>query len=253
LKKIMARQKGLFKVTGTLGGVNFYVVKGVGYARIAGGGFNGKAIRTKPSMVRVRENASEFGHCSSTKKAFRLALLPLFNPPKSSTLHRRMMGLFTQLKDLDGNAPRGERRVAQGVATAKGKRLLKQFVFVPECQATGFVVPQSTFDWTSQTLSVKPLDLNALPFPKGATHLGLTLGILDFDFETLNPSLQLSPTAYLEKNHAVAGFTLQPDVIVAPQHSGFAVLGLQFVEVLDGEIYILKAMKAYGCGIMAVG
>ena len=144
----MARQKGLFKVTGTLGGVNFYVVKGIGYARAAGGGFNGKAIKTKPSMVRVRENASEFGHCSSTKKAFRLALLPLFDPPKSSTLHRRMMGLFIGLKDLDGNSPRGERRVAQGVSTAKGKRLLKTFVFVPECQATGFVVPQSTFDWS---------------------------------------------------------------------------------------------------------
>lgn len=188
----MARQKGLFKITGTLGGVNFYVVKGVGYARAAGGGFNGKAIRTKHSMVRVRENASEFGHCSSTKKAFRLALLPLFDPPKSSTLHRRMMGLFIGLKDLDGNSPRGERRVSQGVATAKGKRLLKDFVFVPECQATGFVVPQSAFDWTTQTLGVKPLDLNALPFSKGATHLGLTLGILDFDFGCLKPNLRLS-------------------------------------------------------------
>jgi hypothetical protein len=171
----MARQKGLFKITGTLGGVNFYVVKCIGYARVAGGGFNGKAIKTKPSMVRVRENASEFGHCSCTKKAFRLALLPLFDPPKSSTLHRRMMGLFFGLKDLDGNSPRGERRVAQGVATARGKRLLKTFVFVPECQATGFMVHQSTFDWSSQTLSVSSLDLKALPFPKGATHLGITL------------------------------------------------------------------------------
>ena len=80
----MARQKGLFKVTGTLGNVNFYVVNGVGYARKAGGGFNGKAIKTKASMRRVRENASEFGHCSSVKKAFRIALLPIFNPPKSS-------------------------------------------------------------------------------------------------------------------------------------------------------------------------
>jgi hypothetical protein len=249
----MARQKGLFKVTGTLGGVNFYVVKGVGYARIAGGGFNGKAIRTKPSMVRVRENASEFGHCSTTKKAFRLALLPLFNPPKNSMLHRRKMRLFTALKDLDFVNSRGKRRVAQGLATAKGKRLLKSFVFVPECQATGFVVPQCTFNWVSQTLSVTALDLKHLPFPKGATHLGLSLGVLDFDFETLKHSLHLAPTSYLEKNSLVAGFTLQPDVVVPPEYIGLAVLGLQFVEVWDGEVYALKEMKAYGCGIMAVG
>lgn len=247
----MARQKGLFKVTGTLGGVNFYVVKGVGYARIAGGGFNGKAIRTKPNMVRVRENASEFGHCSSTKKAFRLALLPLFDPPKSSTLHRRMISLFTSLKDLDGVNTRGERRVSQGVATAKGKRLFRNFVFVPECQATGFVVTQCTFDWTSQTLSTSALDLNALPFPKGATHLGLTLGLLDFDFGNLKQSLQSSPTVYLEKNTTVATFTLQPDVVAPPHYTGFAVLGLQFVAFINNEVYGLEAIKAYGCVLIS--
>jgi hypothetical protein len=77
--------------------------------------------------------------------------------------------------------------------------------------------------------------------------------VLDFDFDTLNHRLHVSPTTYLEKNSAVASFTLQPDVVLPPQHSGFAVLGLQFAEVLDGEVYALKAMKAYGCGIMAVG
>ena len=163
----------------------------------------------------------------------------------------RMMGLFIGLKDLDGNSPRGERRVAQGVATAKGKHLLKTFVFVPECQATGFVVPQSAFDWTNQTLSVKPLDLNALPFPKGATHLGLTLGVMDFDFNRLSHTLHFSPTAYLEKNSTVAGFTLQPDVVAPPQHSGFAVLGLQFVEIIDGEVYVLKSLKAHGCVLVS--
>ena len=247
----MARQKGLFKVTGTLGGVNFYVVKGVGYARIAGGGFNGKAIRTKPNMIRVRENASEFGHCSSTKKALRLALLPLFDPPKSSTLHRRMMGLFTSLKDLDDISLRGERRVAQGVATTKGKQLLKTFVFVPECQGTSFVVTQCTFHWTSKTLSISALDLNALPFPKGATHLALTLGILDFDFGNLKHSLQSSPTVYLEKHTTVAAFTLQPDVVVPPQHTGLAVLGLQFVAIIKNTVNRLEAMTAYGCVIIA--
>ena len=74
--------------------------------------------------------------------------------------------------------------------------------------------------------------------------------ILDFDFDTLTHTLQLSPTAYLEQNRAVAGFTLQPDVVVPPQHSGFAVLGLQFVEIVEGEVYELNAMKALGCALV---
>jgi hypothetical protein len=248
----MARQKGLFKVIGTLGDVNFYVVNGVGYVRRAGGGFNGKAIRTQPSMVRVRENASEFGHCSSAKKAFRLALLPLFDPPKSSALHRRLMGLFIQLKDMDPISKRGQRRVAKGTATAKGKRLLKDFVFVPECKALDFIESQCSFDWNTQTLSVNVMDLNILAFPKGATHLGLTVGVLDFDFEGLKHTMHLSHTVYLENNRPVGGFTLQPDPIMSPKHTGLAVLGLQFVEVRDTEVYVLKTMKACGCAVIAV-
>ena len=248
----MARQKGLFKVTGTLGDVNFYVVKGVGYARKAGGGFNGKAIRTQPNMIRVRENASEFGHCSKTKKQFRLALLPLFDPPKSSTLHRRLMGLFTQLKDLDATSQRGQRRVAHGITTAKGKQLLKDFVFVPECKATAFVPAPSHFDWATQTLTLASLHLEQLRFPKGATHLALTLGVLDFNFDSLTHTLHCSPTAFLEQGTVSPGVTLTPDVIATPTATGLAVLGLQFVEVLDGEVYGLKAINAHGCKIIGI-
>jgi hypothetical protein len=249
---IMARQKGLFKVTGTLGDVNFYVVKGVGYARAAGGGFNGKAIKTKPSMVRVRENASEFGHCSSTKKAFRLALHPLFDPPKNSRLHRRMMGLFIGLKDLDGNSPCGERRVAQGVATAKGKRLLKTFVFVPECRATSFILEHCHFEWSTQTLTIASIDLSTLPFPKGATHLRLTLGVMDFDFEGLAHRLHCSPTVFLERGSISASFTLQPDRIEAPSATGLALISLQFCEVVDGEVYRLNTLSHYDCRIVSL-
>jgi hypothetical protein len=56
----------------------------------------------------------------------------------------------------------------------------------------------------------------------------------------------------LEKNPQIAEFTLPPDVVVPPEYIGLAVLGLQIVEVIDGEVYTLKAMKAYGCAIIAV-
>ena len=246
----MARQKGLFKVTGTLGDVNFYVVKEVGYARKAGGGFNGKAIKSKASMQRVRENASEFGHCSRVKKVFRLALLPLFDPPKSSDLHRRMMGLFTQLKDLDLISERGQRRVAPGIATAKGKRLLHDFVFVPECPAPAFVLDHSHFDWNTQTLTINSMNLRPLKFPKGATHLKLTLGVLDFDFELLEYQLHSSPSLFFEKGSTTGLLKLQPEVVEAPTATGLALLGVQFVQVLDEKVNYLKGVNCLGCCIL---
>ena len=76
----MAQQKGIIPLVGTLGGINFYYLNGKAVARTAGGGFNGKAIKTKASMQRVRENVSEFGHCSEVNKAFRQALRPFTRP-----------------------------------------------------------------------------------------------------------------------------------------------------------------------------
>lgn len=248
----MAKQKGLFKLRGTIGGVNYYFINGVGYARTAGGGFNGQAIRSLPSMQRVRENASEFGHCSRVKKAFRLALFPLFNPPKSSVLHRRTMSLFTQLKDLDGISARGQRRVAKGLETIRGKQLLQAFEFVPENKAVGFVLDSSTFDWPSQTLTIEALDLNSLFFPKGATHLALSFGVLDFDFETLNSQLYCAPLAILEKSSQVSSVALTPETVVVPSAIGLAVLGVQFYKVEASEVYSFEGLKSFGCQIVSI-
>ena len=63
----MAKQKGILPFVGTLGGLNFYYLHGKPIVRQAGGGFNAKDIKNKPSMRRVRENSSEFGHCSEVR------------------------------------------------------------------------------------------------------------------------------------------------------------------------------------------
>ncbi|HMC00283.1 MAG TPA: hypothetical protein VKN14_04500, partial [Flavobacteriaceae bacterium] len=174
----MARQKGLMKFSGTIGDLNFYVTKGVGYVRKAGGGFNGEAIRNKPSMQRVRENASEFGHCSTIKKQYRLALQHFLHDYKDPKLHGRMMTLFTKIKDLDTISERGQRHVGHGIKASTGKRLLKHFKFTP----TGLLdrlLANSSFSWANQTLSIVKLELKSSLFPKDATHIGLQLGVLD--------------------------------------------------------------------------
>ncbi|MBF8149119.1 hypothetical protein ITJ86_04380 [Winogradskyella sp. F6397] len=244
----MARQKGLFKITGTLGAVNFYVVKGVGYARKAGGGFNGNAIRTQPNMQRVRENASEFGHCSQVKKAFRLALSPFLSDIKGRALHTRLMQLFLGIKALDGVSERGQRRVTHGLQTAKGKRLLSRFVFTPRHQLLDALSDRATFDWSSQQFTVSDFNFGVFKSPKSATHIGVTLGVLDFDFDGLSSTLSVSPTQLLEVGTASASFTLVPDTMISTEYTGIAILGLRFCEVVDGEVYGLNG--GIGCCVL---
>ena len=73
----MAKQKGVVFFEGTIGGINFYYRKGVPTARASGGGFNKRAIKNSPKMVRVREQNSEFANCSKVNKAFKNAIRPL--------------------------------------------------------------------------------------------------------------------------------------------------------------------------------
>jgi len=81
----VAKVKSIIALNGTLGGINFYKRKGVPVARQAGGGFNGEAIKTKASMVHVRENGSEFKGCMQTVQFFKMGLQLFLSTFKDGT------------------------------------------------------------------------------------------------------------------------------------------------------------------------
>lgn len=237
----MAKQKGLIKLTGTIGGINFYFVKNEALAREAGGGFNSEAIKTKPNMQRVRENASEFGHCSKVKKHYLRALLPFLYRHKDGRLHSRMMTLFTSLKDQDGVSVRGERRVVKGLETMKGQRLLRQFEFTPNHPFISYLHGRSQYDAGTQTMTVHDFYANHKDAPKTATHMGVMMGVLDFDFNTLKADLRLSSTHFIPLNTTV-NFSLQTDAVAPIEHFGVIILGVRYYEIIErpdgtNEIY----------------
>ena len=251
--KEMARQKGLFKIIGTLDDINFYVIGGIGYARKAGGGFNGYAIKTKESMQRVRENGSEFGHCSRIKKQFRLALLTFLKDIKGKDFHTRLMQLFLELKALDALSERGKRTVTNGLQTTKGKLILSQYIFTPNNTILNRLYNRASFDWVSQTLNIVDFNPSGYKAPKTATHLGITLGVLDFDFDATESgptaSLQVSPHYFLPIGSGASSFELVPNAVIAPEHIGIAVLSLQYYEIIESKVYNLET--SLGVQIMA--
>jgi hypothetical protein len=233
----MARQRGLIKISGTIGDVNYFISRGIGWCRNAGGGFTREAILYSPRMHRIRKNNSEFGNCSSTKKQFRLALWPFLHGIKGRGLHSNMMQLFMNIKALDAVSEHGKRQVLEGLHTAKGKRMLKQFDFSLKSAITDAAFSASTFNWNTQTLKVTNIHPSTFKAPKTATYVGVTLGIVDFDFNHLNYTLVVSPTHFLEVDAATTSFVLEPEQMMPPEHYGFAILGLRYYEVIDEEVY----------------
>lgn len=248
----MAKQKGFLQMQGTLGGVTFYTLHGKPVACLAGGGFNGEAIKHKPSMQRVRENGSEFGYCSRGNKAFRMAIRPFYEFYPFTSIHSHLMTLFTQLKDLDTLSPRGKRQIALGLQTNAGKALLKTFNYTPLSTLKTVLPFAPVFDAAHYGLQYNAMDVSKLKLPKGATHLKLLYGILDFDFETMQVQTYTAEPVFIDAHFTGSTLLLQPTQTPIVQHTGIAALGMRLYQNIDGVLYPLEDERFVGFYVVGV-
>ncbi|WP_334113847.1 hypothetical protein [Paucihalobacter sp.] len=246
----MARVTGLFKITGTIGGMNFYLDGGENLVRDAGGGFNGDAIRTKDSMVRVRENASEFGHCASVKRVFMNALHPYLSKLKGRKLHSAMTSLFVQIKNFDPVSKRGERRVSQGLTTPDGHNLLLTYSYPERFTVDQVLGNRFSVDMTTHSCSCIDFDVSKIAFPEYATHVSLLYGVVFMDFEVLEAKAFLAADYYIAKNDVNHSITLNP--VAAPIGTGvrIAVMGVRFYQEVNGVMTQLEAKR--GVAVLGV-
>ncbi|MGG7503543.1 hypothetical protein ACVVIH_02600 [Chryseobacterium arthrosphaerae] len=124
----MATYESLIKITGAVGDLVFYNLNGKNVVRKKSG-FNKTAFKKNPSYEKVRQNSSEFGHCSKTGKAIRKSLDRYIKKAGDPLLYQRFAKLMTEIKDLDRTSGRGQRTVENGLKTEEGKKLLKTFRF----------------------------------------------------------------------------------------------------------------------------
>lgn len=229
----MARQKGIIKLSGTIGDINFYTVNGKSYARKAGGGFNGKAIKTKESMQRVRENGSEFGHCSAVKKKLLQAFQP-YTLKRERGFHGKCMSMFLKLKSLDQFSKRGQRRVDKGLQTLEGKRVFKDFTFGKPMEFLDVMVHQWRFDEPGQRLELPAFIRSNFDDFTAVTEIKFSLFLIDFNFEKLEykkHSLDEKRLVMQEENPPVVLF---PASVISVNHTPIFYVGIELInEVSD--------------------
>lgn len=124
----MATYESLIKLNGTVGDLVFYNLNGKNVVRKKSG-FNKNAFKKSPSYEKVRQNSSEFGHCSKIGKIFRQCLEPYIKECSDPLLYQKFAKLMTEIKDLDAISEKGKRTVKQGISTEAGFQLLKSFQF----------------------------------------------------------------------------------------------------------------------------
>ncbi|MCB0496164.1 MAG: hypothetical protein KDC79_08505 [Cyclobacteriaceae bacterium] len=236
----MARQKGIIKLQGTIGDVSFYKSQD-GFLARQKGGVDKERIKNDPAFQRTRENGSEFGRAGKAGRMLRTALRLMVQNASDSKVASRLTKEMLKVVKSDETNVRGARKVNEGDLS-----LLEGFDFNVNGKLSATLYSQYgiTFDRAAGTTSIDFADFipaNTIAFPSGATHMKLLAGVAEIDFvnERFKFTQEESAEMPIDQN-VVAGLSLAPGFTAGSQDEVFLVLGIDFMQEVNGDMYPLK-------------
>ncbi|BDD12849.1 hypothetical protein FUAX_52810 (plasmid) [Fulvitalea axinellae] len=235
----MARQSGIIKIEGKIGGMSFYGQGGSYLVRQAGG-VSGNRIRTDPAFKRTRENQAEFGEAGRQGKLLRTAFRNALAGAPTGASTAKLTQRLVRVVQSDTANGRGERKVSAGDLS-----LLEGFEFNVKSglDTTLFSDLSLAFDDTGEELTfsssiVPNTDVSA---PEGATHFRVKVGVASLDFDG---SKQKSAVA-ISSEYPVSGTTAQSVSLTAGYDKSvsahtLAMVGIEFLQEVNGVMYPLR-------------
>ena len=236
----MAKQKGIIKLDGTIGGITFYKSQD-GYLAREKGGVPADRIANDPNFQRTRENGAEFGRAGKAGKLLRNSIRAMLQNGSDSRMVSRLTQKMVEVIQEDATNPRGLRNVIDGEA-----ELLEGFEFnISGKLGTTLYAPYtSTIDRVAGTLAVSIpafVPLNMIAAPGGSTHFKIVSAGAEIDFENETFVVATSETAVLPwDTTATAVINLSNAVTANSTQPLFLALGIEFYQEVNGQMYPLK-------------
>lgn len=237
----MAKQKGIIKLDGTIGGITFYKSTQDGYLAREKGGVSGDRIANDPNFQRTRENGDEFGRAGKAGKLLRNSIRAMLQNASDSRMVSRLTQKMVEVIQEDATNPRGQRNVIDGEA-----ELLAGFEFniTGKLGTTLYAPYTSTIDRVAGTLAVSIpafVPLNMIAAPGGSTHFKIVSAGTEVNFENETFVVATSETAVLPwDTTATAVINLSNAVTANSTHPLFLALGIEFYQEVNGQMYPLK-------------
>ena len=248
----MARQKGIIKLDGTIGDITFYKSKD-GYLAREKGGVPAERIANDAAFQRTRENGAEFGRAGKAGKILRNSIRALLQNASDCRMVSRLTKKMVEVIQEDATNPRGQRNVIDGEA-----ELLAGFEFnlYGKLGTTLYAPFTSTIDRAAGMLDANIpafVPANMVAAPGGTTHFKIISAGAEVDFENESFVADSQETAILPWDaNATAAVALSNAVTAASTHPLFLVLGIEFYQQVNGQMYSLKNGAFNALAIVAV-
>lgn len=260
----MARQTGLVKYSGTMGGVRHFKIKGLDgdFAGLAGGP-TAEQINNDDAFIRTRENMSEFGGCASAAKSIRVGLAQIMKQFSDSRLTGRLTAIMKQINLNDTTNARGER----SIEISANQSVLAGLNFNENLSLSGiFNAPYSlsnTVARDSATFTIPAFNpANLISAPAGATHFRLVNAITvssDWQYNsstgnyeptdaTLNELSNIQYSGYLDLNAVTALTTVTTTLPGSPSMTATVsvlnCIGIEFYQQVGSNYYLFASGNA---------
>jgi hypothetical protein len=236
----MARQKGIIKLKGTIGGITFYKTQDGHLAREKGG-IEASRIASDPAFQRTRENGSEFGRAGKAGKILRTSLRALLLNSADGRMVSRLTQKMIKVIQADLVSIRGMRNVIDGEA-----ELLQGFEFnIRGKLGTSLFAPfVGAIDRVTGTISVDIapfIPANMIAAPSGTTHFKIISAGSEVDFEAETFVEAHTETAILPWDNTLTVAISQVNAVTAASIKPlFLALGVEFFQEVNGQMYPLK-------------
>lgn len=260
----MARQKGIIKLDGTVGGVTFYQSEGQSLARLSNGPSK-EQIENDPNFIRTRENNVEFGGSAIVAKSFRLSMISIIQSMSDSRIISRLTALFKEI-NKKGTGARGQRAITLSAnAPILNGLEFNRFISFGSVFQAPFTFSNNAARDEGTVVIPAFLPANYIKAPSGATHFRIVHSVGAVSDYIYDPSTNtyipikpdangigsVSTSAFTALNATVAvNFTLTTQLPGPPtmtgDTSGVQALGIEFYQFINGNYYLLaqdNAMK----------
>ncbi len=236
----MAKQKGIIKLDGTIGGITFYKSQD-GYLAREKGGVSAEKIANDPNFQRTRENGEEFGRAGKAGKLLRNSIRAMLQNASDSRMVSRLTAEMVKVIQEDITNNRGLRNVIDGEA-----ELLEGFEFNRNGKlGTTLYAPfTGTIDRVAGMLTATIpsfVPINMIAAPGGTTHFKVVSAGTEIDFENETFVMDSQASAILPWDAtATAALSLANAVTANSTHPLFLALGVEFYQEVNGQMYSLK-------------
>ena len=236
----MGRLKSFIKIEGTFDDLNFYKSQD-GYMVRTKGGVSGNRILNDPAFARTRENGLEFGHITGSGKTLRRAVVDIMADAKDNRIASRLTKAMNLVKKQDTTSVRGQRKVYIGLSTPEGRAALKGFEFNGRSTLSSVLLADYSLDTATGEVSIADfIPARRLNIPQGATHVSLSCGFLNLDFETGDKALELSNVVNLPINLTATTVILTPAAVPAGTGNQLYFLKVAFFQEMNAVQYPLN-------------